>query len=440
MTMDRMMIQGTGTPLRGQVPISGSKNAALPIMAASLLSEEPLNLHNVPDLNDTRVMMDLLRDIGAHIVLKEPQDGELSLSLKSPQNALNAESPMAAARKMRASVIVLGPLLARLGRATVPLPGGCPIGARPLDVHEDALQALGAVIQYKDNALHAFCEGGLKGATHRLRVPSVGATENAMMAASLASGTSIFHNVAKEPEIVDLADCLNAMGAKVEGAGTDTLTIHGVPRLHGATHTIIPDRIEAMTYLIAAALTRGDVTLTGANKDHIQGEITCLHAMGFDVQAINATTLRLNAAEVQPKPAQLTTAPYPGFPTDIQAQMMVLMTSIAGESHITETIFENRFQHVSALQAMGAHITQNGETCTIHGGFPLHGADVEATDLRASSSLVLAGLMAKGTTTVGGLHHLYRGYVRLPEKLQACGAKVERLGGGSYARSGAAGF
>jgi UDP-N-acetylglucosamine 1-carboxyvinyltransferase len=299
---------------------------------------------------------------------------------------------------------------------------------------------LGAVIQYKDNALHAFCEGGLKGATHRLRVPSVGATENAMMAASLASGTSIFHNVAKEPEIVDLADCLNAMGAKVEGAGTDTLTIHGVPRLHGATHTIIPDRIEAMTYLIAAALTRGDITLTGANKDHIQGEITCLHAMGFDVQAINATTLRLNAAEVQPKPAQLTTAPYPGFPTDIQAQMMVLMTSIAGESHITETIFENRFQHVSALKAMGAHITQSGETCTIHGGFPLHGADVEATDLRASSSLVLAGLMAKGTTTVGGLHHLYRGYVRLPEKLQACGAKVERLGGGSYARSGAAGF
>jgi UDP-N-acetylglucosamine 1-carboxyvinyltransferase len=440
MTMDRMMIQGTGTPLRGQVSISGSKNAALPIMAASLLSEEPLNLHNVPDLNDTRVMMDLLRDIGAQITLKHPTDGELALSLKAPQNALNPQCPIETARKMRASVIVLGPLLARLGRATVPLPGGCPIGARPLDVHEDALQALGAVIQYKDNALHAFCEGGLKGATHRLRVPSVGATENAMMAASLASGTSIFHNVAKEPEIVDLADCLNAMGAKVEGAGTDTLIIHGVPRLHGATHTIIPDRIEAMTYLIAAALTRGDVTLTGANKDHIQGEIACLHAMGFDVQAINATTLRLNAAEVQPKPAQLTTAPYPGFPTDIQAQMMVLMTSIAGESHITETIFENRFQHVSALQAMGAHITQHGETCTIHGGFPLHGADVEATDLRASSSLVLAGLMAKGTTTVGGLHHLYRGYVRLPEKLQACGAKVERLGGGSYARSGAAGF
>ncbi|MFM7621372.1 MAG: UDP-N-acetylglucosamine 1-carboxyvinyltransferase [Alphaproteobacteria bacterium] len=436
--MDRMIIQGTKTPLRGHVAISGSKNAALPIMAASLLSEDPLNLHNVPDLNDTRVMVDLLRDLGAQVVVTEPQEGALALSLKSPQAALNPESPLESARKMRASVIVLGPLLAHMGRATVPLPGGCPIGARPLDVHEDVLVALGATITYHNHAIHAHCDGGLKGATHRLRVPSVGATENGMMAAVLAKGTSVFHNVAREPEIVDLAHCLNAMGADIQGAGTDTMTIHGVTRLHGATHTIIPDRIEAMTYLIAAALTRGDVTLTGANKDHIQGEINCLRAMGFDVQDVNATTLRLNAAGAQPKPACLTTAPYPGLPTDIQAQMMVLMTSIAGESRITETIFENRFQHVAPLKAMGAHITQQGETCTIHGGFPLRGADVEATDLRASSSLVLAGLVAEGTTTVGGLHHLYRGYVHLPEKLRACGATVTRLQDPSWTRAGAA--
>ncbi len=427
MTAERIVIQGTDAPLRGQVAISGSKNAALPIMAASLLSEDPLNLNNVPDLNDTRVMVDLLRDLGVQLVLAEPQEGEIALSLTSPQTTLNPEVPIEVARKMRASVIVLGPLLARMGRATVPLPGGCPIGARPLDVHAEALKALGASIAYRDNAIHAHCDGGLKGATHRLRVPSVGATENGMMAAVLAKGTSVFHNVAREPEIVDLAHCLNAMGADIQGAGTDTMIIHGVPRLHGATHTIIPDRIEAMTYLIAAALTRGDITLTGANKDHMQGEINCLHAMGFDVQAVNGKTLRLNAAGAQPKPAHLVTAPYPGFPTDIQAQMMVLMTSIAGESRITETIFENRFQHVPPLNAMGAHITQQGETCTIQGGFPLRGADVEATDLRASSSLVLAGLVAQGTTTVGGLHHLYRGYVHLPEKLRACGAKVARL-------------
>jgi UDP-N-acetylglucosamine 1-carboxyvinyltransferase len=427
MTTDRIVIQGQGAPLCGTIPISGSKNAALPLMAAALLTEEPLILSNVPDLHDTRVMADLLQDIGAAITLNVPQPGALSLSLRAPKEKLNPESPMEAARKMRASVIVLGPLLARLGRVTVPLPGGCPIGARPLDVHEDALRALGATIHYKDNAIHAHCEGRLKGATVRLRVPSVGATENAMMAATLAEGTTVLHNVAREPEIIDLADCLNAMGAKIQGAGSETLTIHGVPQLHGATHRVIPDRIEGLTYLIAAALTRGDVTITGANGDHIRGEIDILRQMGFDIVSPDKFTLRLNAQDAQPKPAHLTTAPYPGLPTDVQAQMMVLMTSIPGQSTLTERIFENRFQHVAALKAMGASITQQGETCTIHGGLPLRGADVEATDLRASSSLVLAGLVASGITTVGGLHHLYRGYVRLPEKLRACGAGVERV-------------
>jgi len=423
--MDRIAITG-GARLEGEIPISGAKNSALKLMAASLLSDQPLRLLNMPRLADTRFLGRLLERLGVRVVEMDGPDG--------PETILHAAELTSAfasydlVRQMRASFNVLGPLIARTGHAKVSLPGGCTIGARPVDLHLKALEQLGARIELEQGYVYATAARGLKGARIEFPFVSVGATEHTMMAAVLAEGETVLENAAREPEIADLADCLNAMGAKVEGAGTPTIRVTGVSKLNGATHSVIPDRIETGTYAVAAAMAGGEVRLTKTRANLIQALLDKLEEAGAEVRALNdGVEVKRNGGRLQA--VEVTTEVYPGFATDLQAQFMALMTTAKGESVIRETIFENRFLHAPELGRLGADITVAGGEARVRGVDHLNGAPVMATDLRASVSLVIAGLAAQGETVVNRVYHLDRGFERLEEKLGACGAKVTRLSG-----------
>jgi UDP-N-acetylglucosamine 1-carboxyvinyltransferase len=420
--MDRIIIRG-GVPLEGAVEISGAKNAALPIMAAALLSEEPLELENVPDLADVGSMQRLLQVLGASATHRAGAPGRVTLH--APE-ILSRTAPYDLVRKMRASVLVLGPLLARTGEAKVSLPGGCAIGNRPIDLHLSGLERLGAEILLEGGYVHAKAPQGLKGAEIRLAQPSVGATENLMMAAALAAGETVIAGAAREPEIVDLAQCINAMGGWVDGAGTSFVTIRGVPRLHGGRHRIVADRIEAGTYAMAAAITGGRVLLRNAAVESFGAAKETLEEAGLRIEAADGG-VQVGLAEGGLRGSDVMTRPFPGFATDLQAQFMALMCVADGAAMITETIFENRFMHVPELARMGARITVHGGSALVRGVRELTGAPVMATDLRASVSLVLAGLAAKGETEVNRIYHLDRGYERLEAKLTGIGARVERM-------------
>jgi UDP-N-acetylglucosamine 1-carboxyvinyltransferase len=420
--MDRIRIRG-GKPLSGEIAIGGAKNAALPLMAAGLLTEERLVLSNVPLLDDIYTMSALLAQHG--IAVDHLTSDGRALSLGGP--IASTEAPYDIVRKMRASVLVLGPVLARMGEARVSLPGGCAIGTRPVDLHLKGLEQMGAEIQLEGGYIHAAVRGRLRGANIVLPFASVGATENLLMAASLADGETVIANAAREPEIGDLALCLQAMGARIEGIGTDRLTVEGVARLHGAEHSIIPDRIETGTYLCAAAITGGEVRLRNARLEHLGAMARVLAEAGVEIVEADGCLVarRLNGLHG----ADFMTEPYPGLPTDMQAQFMTLMSVAEGAAMVTETIFENRFMHVPELNRMGARINVHGASAIVRGVPALSGAPVMATDLRASVSLVLAGLAARGETVVNRVYHLDRGYEALEQKLAACGADIERLRG-----------
>ncbi|MEJ1978888.1 MAG: UDP-N-acetylglucosamine 1-carboxyvinyltransferase [Acetobacteraceae bacterium] len=420
--MDRIRIRG-GRPLSGEIIISGAKNAALPLMAAGLLTEQRLVLTNVPRLADIDTMAALLSQHG--IAVDRPTNDGRSLSLGGP--ITNTEAPYDIVRKMRASVLVLGPLLARCREAQVSLPGGCAIGTRPVDMHLKGLEAMGATIDLANGYIHATCPAGLHGAMIVLPFASVGATENLLMAACLANGQTVITNAAREPEISDLVACLQAMGARIEGAGTSTLTVEGVPALHGATHPIVADRIETGTYACAAGITGGTVLLRNANLSHLAAVAHVMDAAGVELsaEADGVRVTRRNGLHG----TDAMTEPYPGFPTDMQAQFLVLMSVAEGAAMVTETIFENRFMHVSELTRMGARINVHGASAIVRGVPRLSGAPVMATDLRASASLVIAGLAAAGETVVNRVYHLDRGYEALEQKLAACGADIERVAG-----------
>ena len=423
--MDRIAITG-GARLAGEIPISGAKNSAIKLMAASLLTEETLRLTNMPRLADTRFLGKLLQRLGTEVVEADGEDGPETL-LRT-QEIVSAIAPYDLVRQMRASFNVLGPLVARTGQAKVSLPGGCSIGARPVDLHLKALEALGARIDLHEGYVYASAPRGLKGGRIDFPMVSVGATEHAMLAAVLAAGETVIENAACEPEMNDLADCLNEMGAKVAGAGTSTITIQGVSRLHGTTHAVMPDRIETGTYALAAAMAGGEVRLTRTRSDFIQAMIDKMVEAGVEVTPNNdGLTVRRNGALL--KAVEFETSAYPGFPTDLQAPFMALMTLAEGESVIRETIFENRLMHAPELRRMGADITVLGGEARVRGVPSLEGAQVMATDLRASVSLVIAGLAARGETTVNRVYHLDRGFERLEEKLGACGAQIRRIKG-----------
>ncbi len=426
--MDRIRIRG-GVPLDGVIAIGGAKNAALPLMAASLLTAETLTLENVPDLADIASMANLLVQHGAGIGIAEHDaSGGRRLEL-SAAHITSIEAPYDLVRKMRASVLVLGPLLARCGRARVSLPGGCAIGTRPIDLHIKGLRQLGASIELREGYVDARAPKGLHGAEIVFPFVSVGATENLLMAAALATGETVLVNAAREPEIGDLAVCLQAMGANIEGIGSDCLRIVGVGQLHGARHRILPDRIETGTYMMAAAATAGAVRLTGTRLDLVGAVAETLDRAGVEVtQTADGLSVRRRDGRVEG--VEIATAPYPGFPTDLQAQVMALMATAEGVSTITETIFENRFMHVPELVRMGADILVQGAAAKVRGMAQLTGAPVMATDLRASVSLVVAGLAAQGETVINRVYHLDRGYERLEAKLAACGARIERLSDG----------
>ena len=423
--MDKIRVRG-GNPLQGQIVISGAKNAALPLMAAALLAEEPVTLVNVPRLADIDSMAHLLVQLGVEVAMSQRAEREMKLTASDIRDTT---APYDLVRKMRASVLVLGPLLVRTGRAEVSLPGGCAIGTRPIDLHLKALAEHGAEIELRSGYVRASApKGRLKGAKIVFPKVSVGATENLLMAATLAEGETVIVNAAREPEIGDLARCLMAMGARIEGIDTETLRIRGVERLHGCRHRIIPDRVETGTYMMAAAIANGDVELVGASLDHVGAIAKVLQEAGLVIDETNrGIHVRTNGAVIG---VDVMTEPFPGFPTDLQAQMMALMTTASGASMITETIFENRFMHVPELCRMGANINVHGASAMVRGVPRLTGAPVMATDLRASVSLVLAGLAAKGETVVNRVYHLDRGYERLEEKLAACGADIERAAGG----------
>jgi len=422
--MDKIRIKG-GVPLHGVMPIGGAKNAALPLMAASLLTPETLILENAPGLADIATMANLLVQHGVTVVPDEAGgNGERVLEL-SAAHITSTTAPYDLVRKMRASILVLGPLLARYGRARVSLPGGCAIGPRPVDLHIKGLQRLGAEVELHGGYIEARAPKGLKGAEIAFPAVSVGATENLLMAATLAEGETLLINAAREPEITDLANCLVAMGARIDGIGTDRLSIVGSGRLHGTTHAIIPDRIETGTYVMAAAATDGEVQLTGTRIDLVATLVRTLEGAGVEVSAV-ADGLKVRRRSRSLEGVDIMTEPYPGFPTDLQAQMMALMASARGASMITETIFENRFMHVPELARMGANITVHGTSALVRGVPCLMGAPVMATDLRASVSLVVAGLVAEGETVINRVYHLDRGYEKIEEKLAACGARIER--------------
>jgi len=422
--MDLIRVKG-GNTLHGQIPIAGAKNACLTLMPATLLTDEPLTLMNAPRLSDIKTMSALLASLGAEVALL--QEGKvIALSSHGIDN-LTADYEIV--RKMRASNLVLGPMLARYGQAVVSLPGGCAIGARPMDLHVSALEALGAEIELRDGYLHAKAPGGhLKGGTHEMRFASVGATENFLMAATLAKGTSVLKNAAREPEIVDLAQCLRKMGAQIDGEGTSEITIQGVDRLGGATHTVVTDRIELGTYMLAPAIAGGEVELLGGRIDLVAAFAEKLDAGGVSVTETEAglTVARKNG---RVRAVDVVTEPFPGFPTDLQAQMMALLCTAAGTSRLEERIFENRFMHAPELMRMGANIEVHGGIATVKGVARLRGAPVMATDLRASVSLILAALAAEGETTVARVYHLDRGYEQVVRKFSGVGAEIERIHG-----------
>lgn len=426
--MDRIRIRG-GKPLIGTIQIGGAKNAALPLMAASLLTSETLCLSNLPHLADVTTMVHLLSELGVEISMNgdAPNGGHIgrvfSLSAQEPKDKF---APYDLVRRMRASVLVLGPLLARWGEAKVSLPGGCAIGTRPVDLHLKGFEALGAEIELEEGYIRAVAPNGLKGAHVLFPSVSVGATENILMAATLAEGTSTIANAAREPEITDLAHCLQAMGAEIDGIGTDTLTVVGKPSLHGADYQVVPDRIETATYAVAAAITGGDITLKGTRLELIDAVADVLVKAGVEVSEVE-DGIRVTRTNGRIKGVDVMTEPYPGFPTDMQAQLMALLAVSEGASMITETIFENRFMHVPELCRMGADINVHGSSAIVRGVEKLSGAELMATDLRASVSLVLAALAAEGETIVNRVYHLDRGYERVEEKLAACGADIERL-------------
>ena len=422
--MDSILVTGNG-PLNGQIPIAGAKNACLTLMPATLLSDEPLTLTNAPRLSDIKTMTQLLESLGAEV--QSMADGQV-LAMSSHE-LTNLRADYDIVRKMRASNLVLGPLLARAGEAVVSLPGGCAIGARPMDLHISALEALGAEIDLRDGYLHAKVSGGrLTGAAHEMRFASVGATENFIMAATLAKGTSVLKNAAREPEIVDLIHCLQKMGAKIDGAGSATITIEGVDRLGGATHPVVVDRIELGTYMLAPAIAGGEVELLGGRIDLIEAFVEKLDAAGVAVwETENGIATKCRADHI--KAVDVTTEVFPGFPTDLQAQMMAMLCTADGVSNLEETIFENRFMHAPELMRMGAQIDVQGGTAKVTGVERMKGAPVMATDLRASVSLILAGLAAEGETRVNRVYHLDRGYERLVEKLSGVGVQVERVAG-----------
>ena len=428
--MNKIRIRG-GRPLEGEIRVGGAKNAALPLMAASLLTEEALTFTNLPRLVDIDTMAHLLVQHGVSVTLNGAEHADEvghTMALRARRIA-STTAPYDLVRKMRASVLVLGPLVARAGEARVSLPGGCAIGTRPVDLHLKGLERLGAKVKLRQGYIEATAPEGLKGGEVVFPTVSVGATENLLMAASLAEGETTLVNAAREPEVVDLAHCLVGMGATIEGAGTDRIRIHGAKRLHGTTHKVIPDRIETGTYMMATAITGGKVELVGAESEALAAVIRVLEGSGVAVAATPRGVLvqrrngRLGGVDVM-------TEPFPGFPTDLQAQMMALMTTAEGAAMITETIFENRFMHVPELCRMGANINVHGASAMVRGVAKLAGAPVMATDLRASVSLVLAGLAAGGETLVNRVYHLDRGYERLEEKLAACGADIERLSDG----------
>ncbi|MEM1365270.1 MAG: UDP-N-acetylglucosamine 1-carboxyvinyltransferase [Pseudomonadota bacterium] len=428
--MDRIRIIGQTGPLQGTIPISGAKNAALPLMIASLLTDETLTLENVPRLADVESLIRILSNHGVDYAVQGKRSGQSTLTGQTinftAASIVDTRAPYELVSKMRASFWVIGPLLARAGECQVSLPGGCAIGTRPVDLFLEVLEALGAEIEVTAGYVNANAKGGLKGATYRFPKVSVGATHVALMAASLAKGTTVLENVAMEPEVVNLAECLNAMGAKISGIGTSTVTIKGVDRLHGARHRVVADRIETGTYAMAVAMAGGDVLLENTESALLQKAIDTMALTGVDV-ADEGTGLRVKRNGSGIRAADMTTAPFPGFPTDLQAQFMGLMTMAHGTSRITETIFENRFMHVQELARLGADITLDGQTATVNGVTKLTGAPVMATDLRASVSLVIAALVAEGETTVSRVYHLDRGFERLEDKLTACGAQIERI-------------
>ena len=427
--MDRILIRG-GQPLRGTIRIGGAKNAALPLMAASLLTEDTLSLSNLPDLIDITTMAKLLGELGVDVArdpkANVPDAGQVFRLTAG--DIINTTAPYDLVRRMRASVLVLGPLLARRGRARVSLPGGCAIGTRPVDLHLKALRQLGARIDLAEGYIDAHAENGLIGDHVVFPMVTVGGTENLLMAASLAKGRTVLANAAREPEVTDLARCLIAMGAKIEGIGTDTLVIDGVPSLSGASYGVVPDRIETGTYAVAAAITGGELMLEGARADLSQAVFKVLSSAGVEITEKNGD-LSVTRTNGPLAGVDVMTEPYPGFPTDMQAQLMALMAVSGGASMITETIFENRFMHVPELCRMGADINVHGASAIVRGVKRLSAAQVMATDLRASVSLVLAGLAAEGETVVNRVYHLDRGYERLDDKLKACGASVQRIAG-----------
>ncbi|HHM3461323.1 TPA: UDP-N-acetylglucosamine 1-carboxyvinyltransferase [Staphylococcus aureus] len=419
--MDKIVIKG-GNKLTGEVKVEGAKNAVLPILTASLLaSDKPSKLVNVPALSDVETINNVLTTLNADVTYKKDENAVVVDATKT----LNEEAPYEYVSKMRASILVMGPLLARLGHAIVALPGGCAIGSRPIGQHIKGFEALGAEIHLENGNIYANAKDGLKGTSIHLDFPSVGATQNIIMAASLAKGKTLIENAAKEPEIVDLANYINEMGGRITGAGTDTITINGVESLHGVEHAIIPDRIEAGTLLIAGAITRGDIFVRDAIKEHMASLVYKLEEMGVELD-YQEDGIRVRA-EGELQPVDIKTLPHPGFPTDMQSQMMALLLTANGHKVVTETVFENRFMHVAEFKRMNANINVEGRSAKLEGKSQLQGAQVKATDLRAAAALILAGLVADGKTSVTELTHLDRGYVDLHGKLKQLGADIERI-------------
>jgi UDP-N-acetylglucosamine 1-carboxyvinyltransferase len=420
--LDKLLITG-GAPIDGEVRISGAKNAALPILASTLLSKDTVKISNLPHLNDITTMISLLGSMGVNVVLNEDMSVEVSASTIKEYTA-----PYELVKTMRASIVVLGPLLAHFGEANVSLPGGCAIGSRPVDLHIKGMEALGATVEVTDGYIRARSNGRLKGATIFFDKRTVLGTENVMMAAVLAEGTTVLENSAKEPEVVDLANCLIAMGAKITGAGTDTIVIEGVEALHGCHHSVIADRIEAGTYLVAGAVSGGRVRIKDAIPEHLDSVLVKLRECGGTITQ-GSDWVEIDMKGKQLKSVDITTAPYPAFPTDMQAQFTLLNAVAEGTATVEETIFENRFMHISELERMGAKAKIKGNTVVIEGRDTLKGAPVMATDLRASASLVLAGLIAEGDTLVDRIYHLDRGYECIEEKMSGLGAIIRRISG-----------
>lgn len=428
--MKKLIING-GNKLKGSVQISGAKNAALPLMVASILTDEKLTLSNVPHVSDISTMANLISNLGAEFNMEgmdEDNGGYLGKVISLDGGKIDSfTAPYDLVSKMRASILVLGPLLARFGKAKISLPGGCAIGTRPVDLHLKAMKQLGAKISVKAGFVEGSVQGRLKGAKIQFEKVSVGATENVLMAATLAEGVTEIHNAAKEPEIVDLAKCLNAMGAKISGAGTEVIKITGVEKLHAAKHKIVADRIEAGTYAAAAAITGGEIILKGVNVELFTGFKDKFEKAGVEIVALNDDEIKVSRKGEFLQAVDIATEPYPGFPTDMQAQFMAMMCVAHGVSKIEENIFENRFMHVLELARMGADIEIDGNMAIVKGVEELYGAEVMATDLRASVAMVLVALVAKGETKINRLYHLERGYERLAEKLIACGADIKIL-------------